>query len=198
MKSAVHLDTHRVTDIEFQPASIDIWDAKYRLAAKDGNKIDASIDDTYQRVARALANVEVESKREEYFEEFLWALRSGAIPAGRIVSNAGAREHKPATSTINCTVSGTVGDSMDNILNKVHEAGLTLKAGCGIGYGFSTLRQRGASASLRYFRFNPETLALKRISRQGYAPRRAFLRRAAIETFTMVSALPSTARAQPW
>ena len=144
MKSAVTLDTHTVTDIEFQPASLDIWDAKYRLAAKDGTKIDATLDHTYKRVARALANVEVESKREHYFKEFVWALRSGAIPAGRIMSNAGAQEHKPATSTINCTVSGTVGDSMDNILNKVHEAGLTLKAGCGIGYEFSTLRPKGA------------------------------------------------------
>ncbi|HKJ61212.1 MAG TPA: adenosylcobalamin-dependent ribonucleoside-diphosphate reductase, partial [Hyphomicrobiales bacterium] len=144
MKSAVHVEAHTVTDIGFQAASIDIWDAKYRLTAKDGSKIDATIDDTYQRVARALASVEAESKREQYFEEFLWALRSGAIPAGRIISNAGAREHKPATSTINCTVSGTVGDSMDNILNKVHEAGLTLKAGCGIGYEFSTLRPKGA------------------------------------------------------
>ena len=144
MKSAVNLDTHTVTDIEFQPASLDIWDAKYRLTAKDGTKIDETIDETYKRVAKALANVEVESKREHYFKEFVWALRSGAIPAGRIMSNAGAQEHKPATSTINCTVSGTVGDSMDNILNKVHEAGLTLKAGCGIGYEFSTLRPKGA------------------------------------------------------
>ena len=144
MKSAVTLDTQTVTDIEFQPASLDIWDAKYRLTAKDGGKIDETIDDTYKRVAKALANVEVESKREHYFKEFVWALRSGAIPAGRIMSNAGAQEHKPATSTINCTVSGTVGDSMDNILNKVHEAGLTLKAGCGIGYEFSTLRPKGA------------------------------------------------------
>jgi ribonucleoside-diphosphate reductase alpha chain len=144
MKSAVHLDAHAVTDIEFQPASHDIWDAKYRLISKDGTKLDETIDDTYKRVARALANVEPESKQEHYFNEFLWALRSGAIPAGRIMSNAGAQEHKPATSTINCTVSGTVGDSMDNILNKVHEAGLTLKAGCGIGYEFSTLRPKGA------------------------------------------------------
>jgi ribonucleoside-diphosphate reductase alpha chain len=144
MKSAVNLDTQTVTDIEFQPASLDIWDAKYRLTAKDGSKIDETVDGTYKRVAQALANVEVESKREHYFKEFVWALRSGAIPAGRIMSNAGAQAHKPATSTINCTVSGTVGDSMDNILNKVHEAGLTLKAGCGIGYEFSTLRPKGA------------------------------------------------------
>ncbi|NNC77272.1 MAG: ribonucleoside-diphosphate reductase, adenosylcobalamin-dependent, partial [Woeseiaceae bacterium] len=122
MKSAVQLHAHTVSEIEFQPASIDIWDAKYRLVAKDGSNIDESIDDTYARVARALAEVEPEDKREHFHAQFLWALRSGAIPAGRIISNAGAQAHKPATSTINCTVSGTVGDSMDNILNKVHEA----------------------------------------------------------------------------
>jgi ribonucleoside-diphosphate reductase alpha chain len=144
MKSAVNLDANTVADITFQPASLDIWSAKYRLAAKDGTPIDETIDDTYRRVARALADVEAEPVRERCFEEFLWALKSGAIPAGRIISNAGARQHKPATSTINCTVSGTIGDSMDDILNKVHEAGLTLKAGCGIGYEFSTLRPRGA------------------------------------------------------
>jgi len=36
---------------------------------------------------------------------------------------------------------------MNDILQKVHEAGLTLKAGCGIGYEFSTLRPRGAYVS---------------------------------------------------
>ncbi len=144
MKSAVNFQAHSVADITFQPASLDIWSAKYRLCSKDGTVIDEKIDDTYKRVARALADVEAESLREDCYTEFLWALRSGAIPAGRIISNAGAQEHKPATSTINCTVSGTVADSMDNILNKVHEAGLTLKAGCGIGYEFSTLRPKGA------------------------------------------------------
>ena len=71
MKSAIHLDAHTVTDIEFQPASIDIWDAKYRLTAKDGSKLDGSIDDTYKRVAKALASVETESKREHFYTEFL-------------------------------------------------------------------------------------------------------------------------------
>ena len=130
-----------------QPASEDIWDRKYRLKDKSGNPLDDSIDGTYRRVARALAEVETEDRREHWYERFLWALRNGAIPAGRIISNAGAREHKPATSTINCTVSGTIGDSMQDILTKVHEAGLTLKAGCGIGYEFSTLRPKGAYVS---------------------------------------------------
>jgi ribonucleoside-diphosphate reductase alpha chain len=146
-KSSAHLKavSTTVTEIPFQPASLDIWDKKYRLKTKSGEVIDQAIDDTYQRVARALADVEdSEEKREEWYGRFLWALRQGAIPAGRITSNAGALAYKPATSTINCTVSGTVRDSMDDILGKVHEAGLTLKAGCGIGYEFSTLRPKGA------------------------------------------------------
>ena len=137
-----------VSDIPLQGASMDIWDKKYRLKRKDGVPVDTTIDDTYQRVARALAEVEATpEKQTHWYEQFLWALRHGAIPAGRITSNAGALEHKPATSTINCTVSGTIRDSMDNILERVHEAGLTLKAGCGIGYEFSTLRPRGAYVS---------------------------------------------------
>ena len=131
--------------VPMQPASLDIWDKKYRLKTKQGEALDADIDGTYQRVARALADAEPNAEKRAYwYERFVWALRRGAIPAGRITSNAGAQEHKPATSTINCTVSGTIEDSMDGILDKVHEAGLTLKAGCGIGYEFSTLRPKGA------------------------------------------------------
>ncbi|MGA0264407.1 MAG: adenosylcobalamin-dependent ribonucleoside-diphosphate reductase [Lysobacterales bacterium] len=134
--------------IPFQEASLDIWDKKYRLKSKIGEIIDDTIDDTYQRVAKAISRVEKTPElREEWYEKFLWALRRGAIPAGRVTSNAGAEAHKPATSTINCTVSGTIQDSMNGILDKVHEAGLTLKAGCGIGYEFSTLRPRGAYVS---------------------------------------------------
>ena len=147
MKMAIKLEPMDVNSIPFQEASLDIWDKKYRLTAKDGTPVDGSMDETYQRVARALADVEREEVRTEWYEKFLWALRKGTIPAGRITSNAGALEHKPATSTINCTVSGTITDSMDDILAKVHEAGLTLKAGCGIGYEFSTMRPRGAYVS---------------------------------------------------
>ena len=130
--------------IPFQSVSEDIWDKKYRLKSKKGDFVDKDINETYQRVAKALADVEKPEKKELWHKEFLWALQHGAIPAGRITSNAGALEHKPATSTINCTVSGIVEDSMTDILDKVHEAGLTLKAGCGIGYEYSTLRPKGA------------------------------------------------------
>ena len=147
MNTVVKIEPKDVDSISFQEASLDIWDKKYRLTAKDGTPVDKTMDDTYKRVARALADTEREEIRDTWNDKFLWALRRGAIPAGRVTSNAGALEHKPATSTINCTVSGTIRDSMDDILKKVHEAGLTLKAGCGIGYEHSTLRPRGAYVS---------------------------------------------------
>jgi ribonucleoside-diphosphate reductase alpha chain len=148
MTAKLQVVTPNNSDIPLQTASLDIWDSKYRLKTKDGKTLDADIDETYKRVAKALSEVETgKALQDKHYKDFLWALRHGAIPAGRIVSNAGALEHKPATSTINCTVSGIIEDSMDDILGKVHEAGLTLKAGCGIGYEFSTLRPKDAYVS---------------------------------------------------
>ncbi|PHS70191.1 MAG: ribonucleoside-diphosphate reductase, adenosylcobalamin-dependent [Cycloclasticus sp.] len=138
----------QAADIEFQSASLDIWDKKYCLKKQDGTPVDANIEETYNRVATAISDVEETDEKKQYWhDEFVWALQHGAIPAGRIISNAGASAYKPATSTINCTVSGSITDSMDDILGKTHEAGLTLKAGCGIGYEFSTLRPKGAYVS---------------------------------------------------
>ncbi len=143
-----HVTNPAPAEVELQSASLDIWDRKYRLKDHAGKPIDKSIADTLERVARALADLEeTPEQRAHWFEQFAWALKNGAIPAGRIVANAGARDYKPATSTINCTVSGTIEDSMNDILAKLHEGGMTLKRGSGIGYEFSTLRPRGAYVS---------------------------------------------------
>ena len=114
---------------------------------KSGEPVDKNIDATYQRVARALAEVEDEKNQKFWYQRFLWALHQGAIPAGRIISNAGAQAYKSATSTINCTVAATIEDSIDSVFEKLHEAGLTLKTGAGIGYEFSTLRPKDAYVS---------------------------------------------------
>ncbi|MEH6826261.1 MAG: adenosylcobalamin-dependent ribonucleoside-diphosphate reductase [Motiliproteus sp.] len=148
MTATLQVVTSKEQEIPLQDASLDIWDSKYRLKSKDGQLLDQDIDATFCRVAKALAEVETGKKLQQHWQQqFLWALRRGAVPAGRVMSNAGAQEHKPATSTINCTVSGTITDSMDDILGKNLEAGLTLKAGCGIGYEFSTLRPKNAYVS---------------------------------------------------
>jgi ribonucleoside-diphosphate reductase alpha chain len=132
-------------DLPLQDASEDIWDSKYRLKTAQGGSLDGDILATFNRVAKAISAVEKnKTLQAKWQEKFEWAMRWGAIPAGRIMSNAGAAQHKPATSTINCTVSGIVEDSMQGILEQVQQAGLTLKAGCGIGYEFSTLRPKDA------------------------------------------------------
>ncbi|MFT6190447.1 MAG: ribonucleoside-diphosphate reductase alpha chain [Oleispira sp.] len=131
--------------LPLQDASLDIWDSKYRLKTAQSEPLDQDVNATFQRVAQALSQVEKnKTLQAKWQKKFEWAMRWGAIPAGRIMSNAGASKHKPATSTINCTVSGIIEDSMQGILDKVQQAGLTLKAGCGIGYEFSTLRPKDA------------------------------------------------------
>ncbi len=142
------VETIKPHEIPLQAASEDIWQRKYQLKNNQGEAVDPCIESTYIRVARALANIENTPEKQQYWnEKFLWALKHGAVPAGRIISNAGAQQYKPATSTINCTVSGKIHDSMDDILKKVHEAGMTLKSGAGIGYEFSTLRPNDAYVS---------------------------------------------------
>ena len=70
-------------DIPVQSVSMDIWDKKYRLKTKKGEFVDEDIQDTYDRVAKALAEVEDPKIRDEWHEKFLWALKHGAIQIGR-------------------------------------------------------------------------------------------------------------------
>ncbi|MGO1626615.1 MAG: LAGLIDADG family homing endonuclease, partial [Halomonadaceae bacterium] len=130
-------------DVPLQAPSREIWDAKYRLKDRHGDAVDADVGATFERVAWALAEVEGDQAKQ-WLPKFRWALENGAVPAGRILSNAGAEAYKPAVSLINCTVSRTIRDSMRDILDSVVDAGMTLKSGAGIGYDFSTLRHKGA------------------------------------------------------
>lgn len=127
---------------ELQPTSYEIWERKYQLKDNSNHPVDKTPEDTFRRVAKALAAIE--ANPDEYESQFFDIMVKGATPAGRIMSNVGALEYKPSTSTINCTVSSTISDSMEGIMHSLTEAALTLKAGCGIGYEFSTLRPKGA------------------------------------------------------
>ena len=131
--------------IPLQESSKDIWEQKYKLVQKDGVEIDKEPLDSLIRTAKFLAKNEA---RKEFWEEgFIWAVKNGAIPAGRIISNADAKDIKNNVSLINCTVSDKITDSIDGIYTSVKEAATTLAAGCGIGYEFSTLRPNHAYVS---------------------------------------------------
>lgn len=133
----------QVQDVPFQEAALDTFYQKYALRNDQGAAIDTGMEDAFERIAQALANQEPRNKRQ-WKEAFLWALRMGATPAGRIIANAGAAQHKPQTALINCTVSETIEDSMAGIMGRCYDAAITLKGGAGIGYCFSTLRPRGS------------------------------------------------------
>ena len=118
-----------------------IWDMKYRLKAADGTPIDTSVEDSWRRIARALAVVEKDPT--EWEEKFYAALEGFKfLPAGRITAGAGTGR---SVTLFNCFVMGTVPDDMGGIFDGLKEAALTMQQGGGIGYDFSTIRPRGAA-----------------------------------------------------
>ncbi|MBR9766152.1 MAG: adenosylcobalamin-dependent ribonucleoside-diphosphate reductase, partial [Rhodobacteraceae bacterium] len=122
------------------PIAEQVWDMKYRFKQADGTPIDRSVEDSWRRIARALASVEAD--RDHWEQVFYGALEDFKfLPAGRITAGAGT-ERK--VTLFNCFVMGTVPDSMSGIFDMLKEAALTMQQGGGIGYDFSTIRPRGA------------------------------------------------------
>ncbi|HEY7990382.1 MAG TPA: adenosylcobalamin-dependent ribonucleoside-diphosphate reductase [Stellaceae bacterium] len=117
-----------------------IWDMKYRLKTPDGAAVDKTIEETWRRVAEALAVPEAE--KAQCAERFYRAMEDFKfLPAGRVVAGAGSGRN---VTLFNCFVMGTVPDDMAGIFSHLKEAALTMQQGGGIGYDFSTLRPKGA------------------------------------------------------
>ena len=122
------------------PIAEQIWDMKYRFKGADGTAKDATVEDTWRRIARDLA--QVESKADVWEDKFFNALEDfKSLPAGRITAGAGTARR---VTLFNCFVMGTVPGSMSGIFDMLKEAALTMQQGGGIGYDFSTIRPRGA------------------------------------------------------
>jgi ribonucleoside-diphosphate reductase alpha chain len=129
-----------MTNVFRTPIAEQIWDQKYRLKKFDGTPIDETVQDTWKRIATALA--ETEEHPEEWEDKFYDVLADFKfIPAGRIVAGAGSERD---VTMFNCFVMGTIPDSMDGIFSMLKEAALTMQQGGGIGYDFSTIRPKGA------------------------------------------------------
>ena len=122
------------------PIAETIWDMKYRLKAADGTPVDVTVEDSWRRIARALAAVEADPK---LWEDRFYAALEGFkfLPAGRITAGAGTGR---SVTLFNCFVMGTVPDNMAGIFEGLKEAALTMQQGGGIGYDFSTIRPKGA------------------------------------------------------
>ena len=122
------------------PIAEQIWDMKYRFKEADGTPLDGTVEDTWRRIAGALAVVEKDADHWE--NEFYSALEDFKfLPAGRITAGAGTARK---VTLFNCFVMGTIPDSMGGIFDMLKEAALTMQQGGGIGYDFSTIRPKGA------------------------------------------------------
>ncbi len=122
------------------PIAEQIWDMKYRFKQADGTPIDGTVEDSWRRIARALAAVETDPAAWE--DRFYAALEDFKyLPAGRITAGAGTGR---SVTLFNCFVMGTIPDDMGGIFDGLKEAALTMQQGGGIGYDFSTIRPRGA------------------------------------------------------
>jgi ribonucleoside-diphosphate reductase alpha chain len=117
-----------------------IWDMKYRLKDAAGGAVDRTIEDSWRRVAEALAAPEKDPAL--WAERFYEAMADFKfLPAGRILAGAGTKRN---VTLFNCFVMGTIPDDMRGIFENLLEAALTMQQGGGIGYDFSTLRPKGA------------------------------------------------------
>ncbi|MGH6948895.1 MAG: ribonucleotide reductase N-terminal alpha domain-containing protein, partial [Kiloniellales bacterium] len=113
---------------------------KYRLKSEAGEPLDRTLEESWRRVACALAAPEKDAAVWE--TRFYDALRDFRfLPAGRILAGAGTERN---VTLFNCFVMGTIPDDMGGIFAHLREAALTLQQGGGIGYDFSTLRPKGA------------------------------------------------------
>lgn len=124
------------------PIAQHVWDAKYRYRER-GMLRDASIQDTWLRVAQALSASERDSG---YWQECFYSILRDFkfLPGGRILAGAGT-SHR--VTLFNCFVMGTIADSMPGIFDALKEGALTMQQGGGVGYDFSTLRPRGTEAN---------------------------------------------------
>ena len=119
------------------PISDDIWQRKYQF----GNE--ASVDDTWRRVAHAVAAAEP-SDQARWAEKFHGLLSDFRfLPGGRILANAGTARN---ATLLNCFVMGALDDSIDGLFTALRESAITLQAGGGIGLDFSPIRPAGAAA----------------------------------------------------
>lgn len=104
------------------------------------------VEESFKRVAVAIASVEKEDLREKWGKIFASALIDRQFcPAGRILANAGTKYS--GTTLFNCSTSPLIkydADSLDGIMETLRIQSQTLKSESGWGHNFSWIRPRGS------------------------------------------------------
>ena len=121
-----------MNNVYYEPPTMTISDEIDKMKYRQEGE---TFDDKIRRIAGALHDTP-EHKYE--LQDILGNMRF--LPAGRVQNAVGSRR---ITTAYNCFVSGTIEDSMTNIMSRASEAAETMRRGGGIGYDFSKLRPKG-------------------------------------------------------
>lgn len=130
--------------IKLNETSLEIWDNTYRYGVDE-----ATPNDTFRRVAKAVASVEATDEDKAKYEELFFNIMSTLkfVPGGRILSNAGTKRD---CSLFNCFVYSVADtdaedvDSVPQIYEFLKKQALTLKSEGGYGTNASWLRPAGS------------------------------------------------------
>jgi len=122
--------------------SIKVFNDRYALKDENGNPVERTFEEMWQRVAKGVASAEKSEIRQLWEERFYNILKDFKfVPAGRILSGIGSNA---AVTFYNCFVIPSPEDSRGGILDNVKLMTEIMSRGGGVGVNLSTLRPRGS------------------------------------------------------
>ena len=115
---------------------------RYALKAEDGSLVEQTPEQTWQRVARGIAQNEQPALRKKWEKAFYDVMSDFKfVPGGRILSGAGTNYQ---VTYFNCFVIPSPKDSRDGILESLKQLVEIQSRSGGVGLNLSSLRPRGA------------------------------------------------------
>jgi len=122
--------------------STKVFNDRYALRDENGNQVETTPEEMYQRVSRGAVAVEKPESRNLWQERFYNLLSDFKfVPGGRILSGVGG---KIGVSFYNCFVIPSPEDSRGGIMDSVKLMSEIMSRGGGVGVNISSLRPRGS------------------------------------------------------
>lgn len=119
-----------------------VFDDRYAMKNENGEQLETSPVEMWDRVSTAVASVENPDKQHEVAGQFYHALEDFKfVPGGRILAGMGTGADVTA---YNCFVIPSPEDSYDGIFENIHRMGQIMRRGGGVGIDLSTLRPKNA------------------------------------------------------
>jgi ribonucleoside-diphosphate reductase alpha chain len=130
--------------LELTGQRLRVWQDRYQLKDSEGKPVETSIEQTWRRVAKAIASVENDTPNNRpYWEDKFYSILEDFkfVPGGRILAGAGSGNE---VTYFNCFVLPSPLDSREGIFDNLKLMSEIMARGGGVGVNLSTLRPRGS------------------------------------------------------